>query len=84
MNGMYLIFLYASPDGWFNYESDTRIAIVEDWWNNNGIVSLCWHWNVPLSQGSTSFSFSTDKTKPVNTTFDITKAVVEGTWETRL
>lgn len=38
---------------------------VENWWNNNGIVSIMWHWRDPLKQ---SDEFYTEKTS-----FDVSK-----------
>jgi mannan endo-1,4-beta-mannosidase len=80
LNGFDYIHIHTN---WVNY-NDTKI--VEDWWKNNGIVNCMWHWNVPVSQGSTSYAFYTsphlnDQGKDEGTTFDISKAVQEGTYE---
>jgi mannan endo-1,4-beta-mannosidase len=76
MNTFDYIFLYASPaQGWIDY-SNTQV--VEDWWNNNGIVSACWHWNVPKSETSASNQVTF---RPEETTFHPNKALIEGTWE---
>ncbi len=69
------IFLYASPAGWIDYG---QTQIVENWWANNGIVSACWHWNVPRYQGASSDNVTY---RPDETTFRPVNAVVEGTWE---
>jgi mannan endo-1,4-beta-mannosidase len=76
LNAFDYIHLYASPANWINYENTQT---VENWWNNNGIVSAMWHWNVPVAQGSDSYEFYTDKTS-----FDIAKAVQEGTYENNI
>ncbi len=73
LNGFDLIHLYASPANWINYED---ISVIEQWWEKNGLVTLMWHWNVPKSQGSSEYAFYTNQT-----TFDITRAVQDGTWE---
>ncbi|GAB6009471.1 glycosyl hydrolase [Dysgonomonas reticulitermitis] len=64
---------YASPASWIDYSNTT---VVENWWNNNGLVSIMWHWNVPASEGSSEYAFYTD-----GTSFDVTKAVTDGTYE---
>jgi mannan endo-1,4-beta-mannosidase len=76
MNGFDLIFLHVSPTNWINYED---VSPVEEWWNNNGIVSLCWHWNVPKTPGSSEHTFRVEQT-----TFDIANALVDGTWENEI
>lgn len=58
---------------WINYK-DTKVA--EDWWNSNGLVAAMWHWNVPVTEGSTDVAFYTKETD-----FDITKALEAGTSE---
>ncbi|TCO10804.1 mannan endo-1,4-beta-mannosidase [Natronoflexus pectinivorans] len=73
MNGFDIIHLWASPANWIDY---TDVSVVEDWWNNNGIVHFTWHWNVPVEQGGTNYAFYTNETS-----FDIREAVKEGTWE---
>lgn len=73
LNGFDLIHLYASPANWINYED---VAVVEDWWNNKGLVTIMWHWNVPKSQGSSEYAFYTNETS-----FNIINAVQDGTWE---
>lgn len=64
---------YASPASWIDYSNTT---VVENWWNNNGLVSIMWHWNVPASEGSSDYAFYTD-----GTSFDVTKAFTDGTYE---
>lgn len=64
---------YASPANWIDYSNTT---VVENWWNNNGLVSIMWHWNVPASEGSSDYAFYTE-----GTSFDVTKVFTEGTYE---
>ena len=73
LNGFDLVHLYASPANWINY-NETKV--IEDWWNANGLVTIMWHWNVPVSEGNSNYQFYTK-----DTAFDISKAVVEGTYE---
>ncbi len=52
------------PDqNWVEYEAPLTLS--KDWWGNNGLVTISWHWRDPLTK---SGSFYTDET-----TFDITK-----------
>ncbi|MDR0420534.1 MAG: Ig-like domain-containing protein, partial [Prevotellaceae bacterium] len=75
MNTFDYIHLWASPAGWIDYGD---ISPVVNWWNNGGIVSACWHWNVPKS----SSAAASDVTfRPEETTFHPANALVEGTWE---
>lgn len=67
------IHLMSSPTSWIDYSNTT---IVENWWNNNGIVSACWHWNIPTAFGATTYTYDPDKT-----TFKASNAILEGTWE---
>lgn len=74
MNCFDYIHLNASAEGsWINYGD---ITPVQDWWNQGGLVVAMWHWNVPVSEGSTEVSFYKDQTS-----FNIDNAFVEGTWE---
>lgn len=67
------IHLYASPASWIDY---TDTEVVETWWSNNGLVAAMWHWNVPAAPGSTDYAFYTN-----GTSFDVSKAVQDGTYE---
>ncbi len=72
-----------SPANWINYED---ISVVENWWENNGLVAAMWHWNVPTEKGSSDYSFYYTGKGGGNTetSFDITKAVQEGTYENNI
>lgn len=65
---------------WINY---TDVSVVENWWNNKGLVSAMWHWSVPATNGSSEMAFYYTGRGGSNTetSFDITKAVEEGTSE---
>ncbi|WP_167616547.1 glycosyl hydrolase [Maribellus sediminis] len=70
------IFLNYSPANWIDYSST---EVVENWWNNNGLVSACWHWNVPKSEGSSEYAFYTSETP-----FQAANTTVDGTWENKV
>lgn len=67
------IHLPFSPANWIDY---SNITVLENWWNNNGLVSAGWHWIVPKSNGSSEYTYDPDET-----TFKAANATVEGTWE---
>lgn len=70
------IHLPSSPSSWIDY---SKIDFIEEWWNNNGVISASWHWMVPKSQESTDITY-----KPEETTFKAVNALKEGTWENDL
>ncbi len=67
------IHLNFSPANWIDY---TNTTVAEEWWEAGGIVSAAWHWNVPISQGSSTCAFYTDGNH-----FSARRATEEGTWE---
>lgn len=67
------IHLYASPSSWIDYEN---ISVIENWWQNNGLVAAMWHWNVPKSNSNNSYAFYSKETD-----FDVSRAVIKGTDE---
>ena len=67
------IHLDYSPTNWIDY---TNTTVAEDWWEAGGIVSAGWHWNVPVSEGSSTHAFYTD-----GNSFSVKRALREGTWE---
>lgn len=54
-----------------------------EWVNKyGGIVTVSWHWNVPTEKGSSDAAFYVESTGNTPfTTFSVTNAVTEGTWE---
>lgn len=73
------IHLYASaPGSWIDY-GDTKV--VEDWWNQGGLVGAGWHWMVPAYDGAGTDNMTYE---PEKTTFRPKNAVIEGTWENRI
>ena len=65
---------WSSTGGWIDYDD---ISVVKDWANEGGIVSICWHWNVPARSGKSgkyAFYWGTDAGKEdEQTTFDVKK-----------
>lgn len=43
---------------WINYSAPFTLG--QDWWNNNGIVGLIWHWRDPLSKAGAFYSKDTN------------------------
>ncbi|MDD6279075.1 MAG: glycosyl hydrolase [Oscillospiraceae bacterium] len=53
-----------------------------EWTNKyHGIATCTWHWNVPCEEGSTETAFYVKSANATYTTFSITNALTEGTWE---
>jgi len=69
------IFIYASPANWINYSDITPVT---NWANNNGIVSLEWHFEVPKKSASDSTDVTYD---PTQTTFRCKNIFTSGSWE---
>ena len=67
------IHFIESPATWIDY-SNTKV--VEDWWANHGLVAAGWHWRVPVSEGASEYSYEASQT-----TFKVSNATVDGTWE---
>lgn len=65
-----------SPANWIDY---SNTSVLENWWNNNGLIAIGWHWRVPVSQGATKYAFYTSETN-----FKASNATIEGTWENQL
>lgn len=55
-------------DSWVNYNN---IQIVENWWNNKGLVAYMWHWMVKDNSG-TGVTYKPGKGSD-ETTFDVSK-----------
>ena len=74
--------LADSPSNWIDYGD---ITPVKEWWDAGGLVGIGWHWNVPVSSGSTIMTFNTETTdadgNTVTNTFSAADALVDGTWE---
>lgn len=69
----------SSPNMWDDYAAERAVE-----WSTkyNGITALCWHWSVPSEKDGTSRYFYVKSANSSNyTTFSISKALEEGTWE---
>lgn len=68
----FLHHIWSSPGGWIDY---SNTSVVEDWYNNGGIVAAMWHWNVPANDGSNyAFYYGNDPNKKnEQTNFDVRK-----------
>ena len=73
------IHLFASPANWIDYSD---ISPVKAWFGKGGIVSACWHWNVPYSEGSSDYT-CTPGSGTDGTTFRPANIFKDGTWEKR-
>lgn len=88
LTGYDFIFLQYSPtpDNWSWKVNYNDISAAQEQWNNRGLVSYMWHWNVPTSESAwkngtekgdySGYAFYSDKTS-----FDIKEALKEGTWQ---
>lgn len=81
------IFLQYSPTpaSWSWVVNYADISAPREQWENNGLVSFMWHWNVPNSKADwdkgkegnfEGYNFYTE-----STSFSIQNALMEGTWE---
>ena len=68
----YIHLPYSASGSWIDYGD---IAPAKEWFEKGGIVSASWHWNVPVRNGSTEYTFNT------NTTFKPSNVLKDGTWE---
>lgn len=77
------IHLKASPANWIDY---SKIEVLENWWNQNGLISANWHWIVPKSESlANSVDYEKDYTyEPGKTTFRAVNALKDGTWENKI
>ncbi|MDE6784776.1 MAG: glycoside hydrolase [Ruminococcus sp.] len=55
-------------------------------WTNKykGIATVTWHWNVPCEEGSTDTAFYVESASATYTTFSVTNALKDGTWENKV
>ncbi len=70
---------YRSNSDWNDHAPERAIQ-----WTNEykGIAALTWHWNVPSEENGTEVAFYVESSGNTPfTTFSISKALEEGTWE---
>ena len=69
---------YNSTTTWRDHAPERAI----EWFNKyHGIPSLTWHWSVPSNKDDTEAYFYVESANAQYTTFSISKALEEGTWE---
>ena len=69
---------YNTTSSWRDNAPERAI----EWTNKyHGIATLTWHWNVPTEKGSTETAFYVKSASATYTTFSISNALEEGTWE---
>ena len=93
--GYDFIFLPFSPTpaGWSWVQDYSDISAAKEQWENNGLVSYMWHWNVPNSEEdfnncvekntTDNMAFYCPGANTNSTSFDIREALKEGTWQNR-
>lgn len=75
-------------NGWVVPYHDTKE--VEAWWQNNGLISACWHWNMPANEGAISnpdgytCTPGSGTVNPTTTCAKPTNIMQDGTWEKRI
>lgn len=46
-----------NPKGWMGAEDGyNNISVQQEWWDNNGLITIMWHWGVPLEKDSVEIS----------------------------
>lgn len=70
---------YRSNATWDDNAAERTIQWVNEY---KGIATVVWHWNVPSEEGDTDCAFYVESTgNTPYTTFSISRALEEGTWE---
>lgn len=86
LTGYDFIHLNYSPANWIDY-SDITPAKAQ--WDNNGLVTYMWHWNVPSNENDPVDKYGfycpgKSGDGQSETQFDIREALKEGTWQHKL
>lgn len=69
---------YRSNATWDDNAAERTIQWVNEY---KGIATVVWHWSVPSEEGSTDCNFYVESASANYTTFSISRALEEGTWE---
>ncbi len=64
-----------------DYRDDATGRAIEWSQKYKGIVTLSWHWSVPSEEDGTTAAFYVESASASYTTFSISNALEEGTWE---
>jgi len=79
MNCYDFIHIYVPQNNWIDY---TNLTPVTEWASAGGIVSLMWHFNVPVNKDTTPTSSGAGVTcTPSKTTFRAKNVFTSGSWE---
>ena len=72
---------YCTSSDWRDHAPERCI----EWTNKyKGIAAVTWHWNVPTEEGSSEVAFYVESASATYTTFSISNALEEGTWENKV
>ncbi len=81
MNCYDFIHIYVPKNNWIDY---TDLTPVTEWTEAGGIVSLMWHFNVPLTASTKPGTDGSGVTcTPSETTFRASHVFTEGSWENK-
>ena len=81
MNCYDFIHIYVPKNNWIDY---TDLTPVTEWAEAGGIVSLMWHFNVPLNASTKPGTDGSGVTcTPSKTTFRASHVFTEGSWENK-
>ena len=81
MNCYDFIHIYVPENNWINYSD---LKPVTEWAGAGGIVSLMWHFNVPVNKDTTPAADGSGVTcSPDKTTFRAKNVFSEGSWENK-
>ena len=81
MNCYDFIHIYVPKNNWIDY---TDLTPVTEWAEAGGIVSLMWHFNVPLTASTKPGTNGSGVTcTPSETTFRASHVFTEGSWENK-
>lgn len=69
---------YRSNATWDDNAAERTIQWVNEY---KGIATVVWHWSVPSEESSTDCNFYVESASANYTTFSISRALEEGTWE---
>lgn len=69
---------YYAGATWDDNAAERTIEWVNEY---GGIATVCWHWRVPSEEGGTAREFYVESASANYTTFSISNALTEGTWE---
>lgn len=72
---------YSSSSEWRDHAPERVIEWVNKY---HGIATVSWHWNVPCEEGSSDIAFYVESANPKFTTFSVSEALKEGTWENKV